>query len=438
VGDPDCSRDEGHIWAGESNTDWNCDDPGEVVGSGTDNIPDHLEYVDFVARGYIGLYAASEGALPATGGHWAHAGSYFDPLFIKRVMDFGLGSFMDGLEIHNYANISCWAEGCLEEMTAYLYNEGPDQLESKCQAIPPVESSVEAWGYDALLANYHTESTLVYSNGYIGYKDDRIKYVAVSEAGYHNLDAITEREQARWLYRQLIPPLTRGADKVPFIWWFSFSAPSIDHWACKYSLRCGGPSETANHISYYAFWALSYLNGTPEINEITGASNQAEALGASAVYGTWKVYSATVNGQDLFVIWTTDTGQIYWEADKLPNDYVELIPADEAKSLANYHNPKAAGATPPDFAMCYRNGVGKDGYCVDPDDPNTDLTSGNWETYDDYSLESGSDFMFLPEGRYGGNCCGSRRESAGDHHRGNPHDGCGQSEVNREVNREVA
>jgi len=140
VGDPDCSRDEGHIWAGESNTDWNCDDPGEVVGSGTDNIPDHLEYVDFVARGYIGLYAASEGALPATGGHWAHAGSYFDPLFIKRVMDFGLGSFMDGLEIHNYANISCWAEGCLEEMTAYLYNEGPDQLESKCQAIHVFEN----------------------------------------------------------------------------------------------------------------------------------------------------------------------------------------------------------------------------------------------------------------------------------------------------------
>jgi len=53
------------------------------------------------------------------------------------------------------------------------------------------------------------DSSLSYSTGYAGYTD---KMLASNEIGASNTNG--EADRARQIYRQLIPPLTLGADKI--------------------------------------------------------------------------------------------------------------------------------------------------------------------------------------------------------------------------------
>ena len=143
------------------------------------------------------------------------------------------------------------------------------------------------------------------------------------------------------------------------------------------------------------------------------------------IYGDWKIYKAQRrDGVTFFVMWPTQSdAYIRWPACQLPNDYLQIIPAEKAKETAWCHDPANQNDDPSDdcrdsdgnpvgppdnaprFALCYRDGVGKDGKCfVDlarPGDPPNVVELTGWMFSDgtgfaDATPNSGNDFVLKP------------------------------------------
>lgn len=365
-----------HWWTNNNEPDQIEGTTGEVFGEANgdgDQVPDTLEWVYIQGVWSRGVKARRPGDVAIVGNlAWGYdsVNLIAEPLFLKRAMDWGLGSFFNVLSIHFYP-----APSCFDDIEQALDADTHTDDRNYCTSLP---------GKDG--ARRFIEANC-------GYTDWRAKGYYIHEYGKTLADtSVSEQKtQANWAYEHVaqLVALAQGG------MWYRRCDNYPGYTKCEdvndstlYSLKADNNNKWRG---WYAMWALGGRLGTSVGTATKVTTGLTAVLSAATVSGTWQVYKFTPTStwgdtgttEDRFVLWTTDNGSITWNYD------VQIIPAEVAQDTQS-------GSNPPGWATCYqddnRPGDERERQCYWGD---THLYWADWDSFRDASA-GGVDYKLAP------------------------------------------
>jgi hypothetical protein len=206
-----------------------------------DAVNDPLEYVMYAGTSFLAIKSANPSAGAESLRLAYDEGANPNPLFLKQVMDYGLGAFFDIAQVHYYGSkysTTCWPNGLRDK-----FEGEKTRSSSYCNALPP---NGAGWGVKKAIEN----ASSGFSSSFVGYSGSRKKQYSVSESGGCIYGSFTEERQAKSILMQTSQAFSMDPDDLMWMvtWaWQPTCCPC-------YGLKDG---EGNKRPAFYTAWAFA-------------------------------------------------------------------------------------------------------------------------------------------------------------------------------------